>query len=447
MFQNNRLSKESRKVFSVTLAARIELVKITPTLMKLIGDVFLNSTGVWAKEFVMSNVNVCLIGQKFMGRAHSNAYLKAAKFFDLPSEPVMHTIVARNLPSLEAFAKKWGWRHATTDWKKAVTDPEINLVDVTTPNNKHMDFVLAALEAGKHVACEKPLAATLDDARTMRDAARKARKCKTFVWYNYRRVGAVAAAYNLAREGRLGRVYHVRAFYLQGWASSPSIPLVWRFDKAQAGSGSLGDLGAHVIDMARFITGDEILEITGAITETFVKERILPDSEGGAGLASGAKATGKKGKVTVDDAVVAIGKMKSGAIFTLEATRFATGRENKNGIEINGEKGSVYFDFEDLNNLYYFDSTAPREVQGWTKIQASVPGVHPYQGNYWPTAHPLGYEHAFVNQAVDMFRIIGGEKPEVPLPDFADAFETQRVLEAVELSARNHAIVKLSEIK
>ncbi|HQY89619.1 MAG TPA: Gfo/Idh/MocA family oxidoreductase, partial [Tepidisphaeraceae bacterium] len=291
----------------------------------------------------MKTVNICLIGQKFMGRAHSNAYLKAAKFFDLPVKPVMQTIVARDMTSLERFADRWGWKRATSDWKQAVTDPEIALVDVTTPNNKHKDFVLAALEAGKHVACEKPLAATLDDARAMRDAARKAKKSKTFVWYNYRRVPAVATAYRLAREGRLGRVYHVRAFYLQGWASSPDIPLVWRFDKAQAGSGSLGDLGAHVIDMARFITGDEFAEVTGALSETFIKERTIPRGAGGAGIASGAKGTGKKGKVTVDDAILAIGRMKSGSVFSLEATRFATGRENMNGVEINSEKGSLFF--------------------------------------------------------------------------------------------------------
>lgn len=395
----------------------------------------------------MKTLNLCLIGQKFMGRAHSNAYLKAGKFFDLPVKPVMHTIVARDMTSLERFADRWGWKRATSDWKQAVTDPEIALVDVTTPNNKHKDFVLAALEAGKHVACEKPLAATLDDARAMRDAAKKAKMSRTFVWYNYRRVPAVATAYRLAREGRLGRVYHVRAFYLQGWASSPDIPLVWRFDKSQAGSGSLGDLGAHVIDMARFITGDEFAEVTGALSETFIKERTIPSGAGGAGIASGAKGTGKKGKVTVDDAILAIGRMKSGSVFSLEATRFATGRENQNGVEINGEKGSIYFNFEDLNNLYYFDSRADRAVQGWTKIQASVPGVHPYQGAYWPTAHPLGYEHAFVNQAVDMLRVIGNERPEVPLPDFADAFETQRALEAIEISARDRTTVNMSEIK
>lgn len=393
------------------------------------------------------NVNIALIGQKFMGRAHSNAYVSAPRFFELPVNPVMHTIVARDLPSLQAFADKWGWARATTDWRAAVTSPEIDLVDVTTPNNKHRDFVLAALEAGKHVACEKPLAATLDDARVMCEAARKHPKCKTFVWYNYRRVPAVATAYQLARQGKLGRIYHVEAYYRQGWASSPDIPLIWRFDKEQAGSGSLGDLGAHIIDMARFITGEEFDEIRGAMSETFIKERTIPTGAGGAGIASGAKSGGAKGKVTVDDAILAIGRMSGGGAFSLEATRFATGRENRNGLEINGEKGSLRFDFEDLNNLYFYDASAPDISRGWTKIQTSMPGVHAYQHAYWPTAHPGGYEHAFVNMAADILRVLGGEAPEIPLPDFDDAYQTQRVLEAIERAAMEGRSVKLSDIK
>lgn len=392
------------------------------------------------------SINVCLVGQKFMGRAHSNAYLKAGKFFELPVSPRMHTIVARDLPSLQKFADCWGWDRATTDWRGAVTDPAVDLVDVTTPNNKHLDFVMAALEAGKHVACEKPLAATLDEARQMRDAAKNA-KGKTFVWYNYRRVPAVATAFKLAREGRLGRIYHVNGFYRQGWAASANIPLIWRFDKEQAGSGALGDLGAHIIDMVRFITSEEISEIAGAMMETFIKERSIADDAGGAGIASGATATGRKGKVTVDDAILTIGRMSGGALFRLEATRFATGRENRNGFEINGDKGSLRFDFEDLNNLYYYNDSEPEFTRGWTKIQTSFPGVHPYQAAYWPTAHPLGYEHAFVNQAADMFRVLGGQQPEVPLPDFEDAYQTQRVLEAIEVAARERRGVRLDEVQ
>src|SRR6476659_8417367 len=221
-------------------------------------------------------INVALIGQKFMGRTHSNAFLKVGKFFDVPLLPVMHTIAGRNEAELNEFKDRWGWQRATTDWKSAVTDPQIQLVDIGTPNHLHAEMAIAALEAGKHVACEKPLAGTLADARQMRDAAKKvARRQKTFVWYNYRRVPAVALAYQLARAGKLGRIYHVRAFYLQDWAG-PDVPLIWRFSKDVSGTGSLGDLGAHIIDMARFITGDEFEEITGAITETFVKEREIP---------------------------------------------------------------------------------------------------------------------------------------------------------------------------
>ncbi|HSV13675.1 MAG TPA: Gfo/Idh/MocA family oxidoreductase, partial [Tepidisphaeraceae bacterium] len=267
-----------------------------------------------------ATINVCLIGQKFMGRAHSNAYLKAPRFFELPAAPVMHTIVARNKAEIETFAARWGWQHASIDWRKVIADPAIDLVDVTTPNNKHREIVIAALEAGKHVACEKPLAATLEDARAMRDAAKRAPSSKTFVWYSYRRVPAVALAHQLVKEGRIGRIYHVRAYYLQDWAG-PEIPLVWRFSKEQAGSGSHGDLGAHIIDMARFITGEEITEVIGAAQDTFIKERVLVTEEAKGGISGGATAAGgRKGKVNVDDHTTFMARMKGGAIATFEAT-------------------------------------------------------------------------------------------------------------------------------
>jgi predicted dehydrogenase len=393
-------------------------------------------------------LNVCMIGYRFMGRAHSNAYLKVDKFYDVPLIPGMHTVVGRNAADVQAFAQRWGWQRASTDWRAAVTDAEVDLVDVGTPNNQHKEMTLAALAAGKHVLCEKPLAATLSDARDMRDAARKAKKVKTYVGYSYRRVPAVALAYQLARAGKLGRLYHIRAYYLQGWASSPDIPLVWRFDKEAAGSGSHGDLGAHIIDMARFITGDEVVEVTGAISETFIKERTLPSATAGAGIASGAKGgSGKKGKVLVDDAVLFLARMKGGAVASFESTRFATGNENKNGLEINGERGSIRFDFEDLNYLSYYDATLPRKVQGWQRIPCSVPGEHPYADSWWPTAHPQGYEHTFINQTYDMLLDLAGKKPVIPLASFDDAYETQRVLEAAVVSAKNRAAVKMSEIR
>src|SRR3984957_12811708 len=231
-----------------------------------------------------STINICLIGQKFMGRAHSNAFLKAPKFFDLPVDPVMHTVAAQDEKSLKLFAKKWGWKNPSTDWRKAIQNPEIDLVDITAQNHMHRDMAIACLEAGKHVACEKPLAGTIDDARQMRDAAKKYKKSKTFVWWSYRRTPAVALAYQLARAGKIGRIYHVRGYYLQDWAG-PEVPLIWRFDKKVAGSGRDGDLGAHIIDMARFITGEEMTEINGAIAERFFKGRLLPrvGSAGGVG--------------------------------------------------------------------------------------------------------------------------------------------------------------------
>lgn len=391
-------------------------------------------------------LNVCLIGQKFMGRAHSNAYLTAPNFFDLPVKPVMHTIVARNATELHAFAQRWGWGKASVDWRAAVSDPQIDLIDITTPNNQHRQFVLAALAAGKHVACEKPLAATLEDARAMRDAARNAPNCRTFVWYSYRRVPAVALAQQLVSQGRIGRIYHIRAYYLQDWAG-PEVPLVWRFSKEQAGSGSHGDLGAHIIDMARFITGEEITEVIGAAQDTFVNHRTLVTREASGGISGGATAEGgAKGKVDVDDHTTFLARMSGGAIATFEATRFATGYHNKNGLEIHGERGALRFNFEEMVYLDFFDRSVDPTLQGWTRIPVSRAPQHPYAEGWWPTAHHQGYEHTFVNMAADICRVLGGAQPVARLPDFEDAYKTQQVLEAAVVSAQQRRPVSLSEL-
>ena len=393
------------------------------------------------------SVNVCLIGQKFMGRAHSNAFLKAPKFFNLPVELVMHTVAAQDRASLEIFAAKWGWKNISTNWRETLQNPEIDLVDITAQNHMHREMAIAAMEAGKHIACEKPLAGNLDDARQMRDAARKYKKSKTSVWWSYRRTPAVALAYQLARAGKIGRIYHVRGYYLQDWAG-PDVPLIWRFDKKVAGSGSHGDLGAHVIDMARFIAGEEITEINGAITETFVKERLIPSVGSAGGIAGGAKSgKGKTGKVEVDDATLFLCRFSGGAVGSFEATRFSTGYQNKNGVEIHGEKGAISFNFEDMNHLSYFDNTADAKVKGWTKIMVTHAPDHPYAHAWWPDAHIIGYEHTFINQAADIMMMLGGEKPTIPLADFEDAYKTQRVLEAVMVSAKERRPVKLSEIQ
>ena len=400
-------------------------------------------------------LNIGLIGSKFMGRTHSNAYLKAAKFFDLPRTPVMHTLAARNLAETQAFAKRWGWHNATDDWKAMVNDPAIDLVDIGTPNHVHRDQALEALEAGKHVACEKPLANTLDAAREMLAAAKKVasggRKQKTFVWYNYRRCPALALAHQMVKAGKLGRIYHVRGFYLQDWAG-PDTPMLWRFSGKQAGSGALGDLCAHTIDAARFVTGDEFSVIQGAVLKTFIKERTVLDGGAGGEISGrGAKTKkakkAKKAKSTVDDAVVFTCEFKGGALATFEATRLSTGDKNANKLEVHGDKGAVKFNFERMTELEWYDNTLPEKEQGWSTINVSNGAVHPYAGAWWPAAHAIGYEHGFVNQAADMVKAVSNKKPVVPLPDFADAYQTQRVLEAVTQSAKHRCPVKLSEIK
>ncbi len=391
------------------------------------------------------HVNVALIGQGFMGRTHSNAWGQVSRFFKPPLRPVMHTVFGMPAENPQTMAK-WGWQNFSTDWEKTVASPDIDLVDIVTPNFMHAPPAKAAIAAGKHVSCEKPIAGTLSEAREMAEMAKKA-GVKTFVWYNYRRVPAVALAHKLVKQGALGEIRHVRAHYLQDWADD-SVPLLWRFDKKLSGSGAHGDLNAHIIDMTRFVTGQEITEIVGALAETFVKERTIPSTTAAAGgIAAGASGGGQKGKVTVDDTVLFLAKFSGGAVASFEAARQATGNQNRNGWEINGNKGSIRFDFEDMNHLWFYDATRPREVQGWTEIMCTHGGSHPYTENWWPDAHILGYEHTFVNQAYDILRIIAGQEPIVPLPDFQDAYETQRVLEAVMISAEQHKPVKISDVK
>lgn len=396
-------------------------------------------------------VNVALIGTKFMGRSHSNAYLKVGKFFKLPVDPVMHTICGRDPVATPDFARTWGWQHSSTDWKQVVRSDDIHLVDVGTPNDSHRDISIAALESGKHVACEKPLAGTLADARAMRDAAKKAaaKKINTYVWFSYRGCPALALARQLVQQGKIGRIFHVRASYLQGWAG-PSTPLVWRFRGEVAGSGAHGDLGAHIIDAARFVTGDEITEVCGAIEETFIKERLLPQNEGGNIKGVGGKkgaAKPKKGKVTVDDTVLFLSRFKGGAVGSFEATRFAIGNQNANRIEVNGEKGSIRWDFEDMNILWYYSAQDDSQRAGWQRIMVTDAAAHPYAHAWWPDAHIMGYEHGFINLASCMFNDIAGHKMEVPMPDFEDAYQTQRVLEAAVLSARQRCWIKMSDVK
>ncbi|MCA9286455.1 MAG: Gfo/Idh/MocA family oxidoreductase [Phycisphaerales bacterium] len=388
-------------------------------------------------------LRVGLIGSRFMGKAHSNAWMSAGCFFELPRDIVMSTICARDRKATAQFAQRWGWTNWTADWRELMDDPAIDLVDVATPNHVHAEQAVAALEAGKHVACEKPLAATLADARQMRDAAAKAKRrgAMTFVWFNYRRCPAVAFAHQLVRKGRLGRIFHVRASYLQDWGG-PSTPLLWRFDAKQAGSGAHGDLNAHIVDLARFLTGEEVVEVAGAIEHTFIKERPLPAGEG----TLKGKGARRKGRSTVDDCVIFLARMGGGAVASFEATRLATGNQNRNRIEVNGEKGAFVFDFERMNELLWWDNTLPSAERGWSRIMCTNGGDHPYADAYWPPAHLLGYEHGFVSEAADIVKAVAGRKPVCPLPDFEDAYRTQVVLEAAIVSARERRPVAIKEI-
>jgi len=393
----------------------------------------------------MQQINVALIGQGFMGRSHSNAWGQVAKFFKTPVKHSMHTVFGQPEENPQVFAANWGWANAATDWQAVVKSPEIGLVDVVTPNYMHAPVAKAAVAAGKPCACEKPIAGTLSEAREMAQAAR-AKGVKTFVWFNYRRCPAVAYAHRLVKEGRLGQIRHVRAAYLQDWADD-NVPFVWRFQKELAGSGAHGDLNAHIIDMTRFVTGEEITEIAGAIAETFIKERKLMSGTAAGGLAAGVKSAAGMGTVTVDDTVLFLARFSGGAVASFEAARQATGNQNRNGFEINGTKGSLKFDFERMNELQFYDATLPRGVQGWTTIMCTHGADHPYVGNWWPDAHIIGYEHGFTNEAYDILRVLGGEQPIVPIPDFEDAYQTQRVLEAAMISAEEHRPVKMDDVK
>jgi len=384
------------------------------------------------------DVRIALIGSGFMGRAHTNAWTQAGRFFETPRRPVLGTIAARNGEALATFAARWGWPRTTTRWRDLAEDETIDLVDVATPNDVHAEQAIAMLEAGKHVACEKPLAGTLSDARAMRDAARAADGAGTFVWFNYRRCPALAYARQLVASGRLGRIRHVRARYLQSWGG-PGTPLVWRFRKARAGSGAHGDLNAHVVDMARFLLQDEIAEVGGALARTFVEERPLPD----AGEAGGPRT----GRSDVDDAVLFLATFEGGAVASFEASRLAHGHLNDNAIEVDGEHGSLRFAFEDMNVLGFYDATEERGTAGWRRVMCTSADDHPWVGHWWPEGHVLGYEHGFVNMAADVLGALGGAAPPVPLPDFEDAYRTQRVLEAALLSAEHRCAIPLAEVR
>ncbi|WAJ32970.1 Gfo/Idh/MocA family oxidoreductase [Arthrobacter sp. FX8] len=379
----------------------------------------------------MTTLRVAMIGYGFMGAAHSQGWRTAPRVFDLPAEPEMAVVVGRTADAVADAAQKWGWTESATDWREVIARDDIDVVDIVTPGDSHAEIAIAALDAGKHVLCEKPLANTVAEAEAMAEAAERAaaRGVRAMVGFTYRRVPAVTFLRNLIAEGAVGTINQVRASYRQDWLVDPEMPLAWRLQKEHAGSGALGDIGAHAIDLAQFVTGLNLEKVSGTI-DTIVKERPLLDS--GSGL-SGTAGAGK-GQVTVDDIAIFTGRFESGALASFEASRFATGRKNALQIEVSGDKGALAFDLEDLNSLQFYDRTAPVDRQGFRKILVTE-AEHPYVSGWWPSGHMLGYEHGFSHQVKDLVEAIASGTD--PHPTFGDGLRVQRVLDAVERSSEN----------
>ncbi|WFE31581.1 Gfo/Idh/MocA family oxidoreductase [Micromonospora sp. WMMD975] len=377
-------------------------------------------------------LRVGMVGYAFMGAAHSQAWRTVNRVFDLPARVRMSLVCGRDEPKVADAADRLGWDGYTTDWRRLVESDEIDVVDICTPGDSHGEIALAALAAGKHVLCEKPLANTVAEAREMTAAAARARESgvRAMCGFNYRRVPAVALMRQFVADGRLGEIRHVRATYLQDWIVDPQFPLVWRLQQERAGSGALGDIGAHIIDLTQYVTGQQITGVS-ALTETFVKQRPLPSESSGLAAQSGGNGQGT-GPVTVDDAAVFVARLDGGGLATYEATRFATGRKNALRVEINGSRGSVAFDLERLNELEFLDATRPAAEQGFSRILVTEP-EHPYLAAWWPPGHIIGYEHSFTHQMRDFVEAVATGVD--PTPSFADALQVQQVLDAVSRSA------------
>ena len=373
------------------------------------------------------SLNVALIGYAFMGRAHSNAYRQVTPFFSPRLTPRLKVVCGRSQPAVARAAKTLGWQEAATDWREVVNRRDIDLVDVCTPGDSHAEIAIAAAKAGKIVFCEKPLANTVRDAERMLAAVEKHRVTH-MVCHNYRRAPAVMFAQHLIASGKLGEIRHFRGTYLQDWINDPAFPLVWRLRKPLAGSGALGDIGAHVVDLARFLVG-EIAEVSGDL-RTFIKTRPLPGQPK------------RRGRVTVDDAAAAVVRFANGAMGTIEATRLAPGRKNHNRFEINGSLGSLAFDLERMNELDLHLESGPRTERGFKRILVTE-SDHPFVKAWWPPGHIIGYEHTFVHTVYDLLEAAADGK--VPRPSFVDGVQNQRVLDGIERSARVRRWVAISQ--
>ncbi|PYV18680.1 MAG: dehydrogenase [Acidobacteria bacterium] len=376
----------------------------------------------------MAEINIALIGYKFMGKGHSNAFRQVRRFFPRQLEPRMKVICGRDSAGVEAAARQFGWEEYDTDWRRVVERRDIDVVDIATPGNLHAEMAIAAARAGKHIICEKPLANSLSDAKAMLAAAEKA-GVRHMIMHNYRKIPAVAFAKKLVEDGKIGTPYHYHGAYLQDWIMDPNFPLVWRLEKKFAGSGALGDIGAHAIDFARLLNG-EFDSVVSQMT-TFIKER--PRVGTGAG-SWGAKGSKGKGKVTVDDDSNFLARFKNSSAGVFESSRFCGGRRNYNTFQVYGSKGSLAFNLERMNELEFYDRTDKQADQAFKTIMVTE-SVHPYVGAWWPPGHIIGYEHTFVHAVADFLTAL--EKDTLPSPNFKDGVANQAVLDAVERSAQS----------
>ena len=375
----------------------------------------------------MAEVNVALVGYAFMGRAHSNAWRQVSRFFSPRLTPRLKVVCGRDRRNVKEAASRLGWEEWATDWREVVARPDIHVVDVSTPGDSHAEIAIAAAKAGKAVLCEKPLANTVKEAKAMVAAVRRA-GVPNMVCHNYRRVPAVMLARELVASGKLGRIYHYRGTYLQDWIVDPDLPLLWRFQKDKAGSGALGDILSHSLDLGRFVLGSEVTEVAATL-ETFIKTRPLVDDPR------------RKGRVTVDDAALSLVRFANGATGSIEGTRLAPGRKNYNRFEVNGSRGSVAFDLERMNELQYFSGDDDGAVQGFRDVMVTEPAHHAYVKGWWPPGHVIGYEHTFVHTVHDFLEAVASGKR--VRPDFEDGLQNQLVLEAIEKAARTRRWVKV----
>jgi predicted dehydrogenase len=384
----------------------------------------------------MKKLNVGIIGYKFMGKAHSNAWRKAPYFFDLNVEPVLKVACGRHEASLKEFADRWGWEEIETDWQKVVERDDIDIIDVGVPTHLHHDVAIAAAKTGKHLFCEKPMAMSYAQAKEMYEVAEE-NGIKHYLNHNYRRCPAVMLAKQLIEDGKIGRIFHWRGAYLQSWIVDPNFPLTWHLQKEFAGAGPHWDLNSHSVDLARFLVGE--VKSVSCMTSQFIKQRPLPDEEA-AGTFKGAVKGTDQGTVTVEDAAFMLAEFENGALGSFEATRFAPGRKNYNYFEIYGDKGSIVFDLERMNELQFFSHDDPANAQGFRTIIATE-SAHAYIGNWWPPGHIIGYEHEFVHGVVDFLNAI--DQDQKIEPNFYDGMRVMQILEAGLESAAEGCRVEL----